>query len=54
MAINRLNPFITRVFDTTPDHGVILQVLKSAPTEFVIKKYQWVRREQCFYRHKYQ
>jgi hypothetical protein len=53
MPINRLNPFITRVFDTTPDPDVIQQVLKATPTSFTVQKYRWFRQEQCFYRQKY-
>jgi hypothetical protein len=56
MAINRINPFLTaKFFDTTPDTDTVRQVFKTENlTDFPTKKYQWVRREQCFYRQKYQ
>jgi hypothetical protein len=53
MPINRINPFMN--FDISPDTATVSQVFKTKNlTHFPIKKYQWVRREQCFYRQKYQ
>lgn len=52
MPINRINPFMN--LDIAPDIATGCQVFKTKNvTQFAIKKYQWVRREQCFYRQQY-
>jgi hypothetical protein len=53
MAINRLNPFMN--FNIVSDMDTVRQVFKTENlTHFPTRKYRWVRRKQCFYRHKYQ